>query len=138
MAFVLENWLLILVALASGAMLVWPLVQRQFSPMKGVGTADATRLINSRDAILLDVREPKDFEGGRLPNALHIPLSQLESRGADLAKHAGKPVIAYCENGSRSRTAGAALAKAGLTEVYHLNGGFRAWKDAGLPVEKSR
>lgn len=106
--------------------------------MKGVGTADATRLINSRDAILLDVREPKDFEGGRLPNALHIPLSQLESRGADLAKHAGKPVIAYCENGSRSRTAGAALAKAGLTEVYHLNGGFRAWKDAGLPVEKSR
>jgi len=138
MAFVQENWLLILVAFVSGAMLVWPLVQRRFSPMKALSTTDVTRLINSRDAIPLDVREPKEFEGGRLPNALHIPLSQLESRSADLAKHAGKPVVVYCETGNRSRMAGAALAKAGLTEVYHLNGGFRAWKDAGLPVEKAR
>lgn len=138
MAFVQENWLLILVAFVSGAMLVWPLVQRQFSPMKGIGTSDVTRLINSRDAIPLDVREAREFEAGRLPNAMHVPLSQLDSRTAELAKHAGKPVIAYCETGSRSRTAGAALAKAGLTEVYHLNGGFRAWKDAGLPVEKAK
>ncbi len=130
--------MLILVAFASGTMLVWPLVQGRLSPMKGIGTTDLTRLINSRDAIPLDVREPKEFEGGRLPNAMHIPLSQLEARSADLAKHAGKPVIAYCESGSRARTAGGALAKAGLTEVYHLNGGFRAWKDAGLPVERSR
>ena len=136
MAFVQENWLLILVAVASGGMLVWPLIQRQLSPMKGIGTTDVTRLINSRDAIPLDVREPKEFEGGRLPNALHVPLSQLELRKAELAKHAGKPVIAYCESGTRSRAAGAALAKAGLTEVYNLNGGFRAWRDAGLPVEK--
>jgi rhodanese-related sulfurtransferase len=136
MPFVQENWLLILVAFVSGAMLVWPLVQRGFSPMKGVGTTEATQLINSRDAILLDVREPKEFGGGRLPNALHIPLSQLQARSADLAKYAGKPVIAYCESGTRSRTAGAVLAKAGLTEVYNLNGGFRAWREAGLPVEK--
>jgi len=44
--------------------------------------------------------------------------------------------VAYDANGSRSRMAGSALAKAGFSEVYHLNGGFRAWKDAGLPVEK--
>jgi rhodanese-related sulfurtransferase len=136
MAFVQENWLLILVALASGAMLVWPFVQRRLSPMKGLGTAEVTRLINSRDAIPLDVRELKEFEAGRIPNAMHVPLSQLGSRSAELAKHAGKPIIAYCESGSRSHTAGAALAKAGLAEVYQLNGGFRAWKDAGLPVEK--
>ncbi len=138
MPFVQENWLLILVAFASGAMLVWPLVQRRFSPMKGIGTADVTRLINSRDAILLDVRDAKDFEAGRLPNALHVPMPQLQSRSMDLTKHEGKPVVAYCENGSRSHGAGAVLAKAGLTEVYHLTGGFRAWKDAGLPVERSR
>ena len=138
MAFVHENWLLILVAFVSGAMLVWPLVQRQFSPMKALTTTDATRLINSRDALPLDVREPKEFEGGRLPNALHVPLSQIEARSAELAKHAGKPIIAYCESGTRSRAAGAALAKAGITEVYHLNGGFRAWRDAGLPVERAK
>jgi rhodanese-related sulfurtransferase len=136
MAFVQENWLLIFVAFVSGAMLVWPLVQRRFSPMKDVGTLDATRLINSRDAVPLDVREPRDYEGGRLPNAVHVPLSQLSARAGELAKHAGKPILAYCQNGSRSRMAGAALAKAGFAEVYHLTGGFQAWKNAGLPVEK--
>jgi rhodanese-related sulfurtransferase len=136
MAFVYENWLLILVAFVSGAMLVWPLVQRGLSPMKGIGTAEMTRLINSRDALPLDIREPKEFEGGRLPNAVHLPLSQLASRAGELAKHTGKPVVAYDANGSRARMAGSTLAKAGFSEVYHLNGGFRAWKDAGLPVEK--
>jgi rhodanese-related sulfurtransferase len=104
--------------------------------MKPIGTLGVTHLINTRDAIALDVREPREYEGGRLPNAVHIPLSQLESRAGELAKHAGKPVIAYCETGTRSRMAGNALAKAGFGEIYHLNGGFRAWRDAGLPVEK--
>lgn len=136
MAFVQENWVLILVAFLSGAMLVWPLVQRRFSPMKAIGTLGVTHLINTQDAVPLDVRETRDYEGGRLPNAVHIPLSQLEARSGELAKYASRPVIAYCESGNRSRMAGAALAKAGVKDVYHLNGGFRAWKDAGLPVEK--
>lgn len=138
MSFLRDNWLLILVAFLSGAMLVWPLVQRRFSPMKDLGTLGVTHLVNTQDAVLLDVRETKEFEGGRLPNAVHIPLSQLEGRAADLAKFAGRPVIAYCASGSRSRMAGNALAKAGIKDVYTLNGGLRAWKDAGLPLEKPR
>lgn len=138
MAFVQENWLLILVAFASGGMLVWPLVQRRLSPLKALGTAEVTRLINSRDAVPLDVRDAKAFEAGHLPNAVHVPLSDIVTRQGELTKHAARPVVAYCENGSRSHGAGAALAKAGLTEVYLLNGGFRAWKDAGLPVERAR
>jgi rhodanese-related sulfurtransferase len=136
MAFVQNNWMLILVLIASGAMLVWPLVQRRFSAMKELGTLGATHLVNTQDAVLLDLRETKDYEGGRLPNAVHIPLSQLDARAAELAKFASRPVIAYCATGSRSRNAGAALAKAGFKDVYNLNGGFHAWKDAGLPVEK--
>ena len=84
-------------------MLVWPLVQRRFSPMKDVGTLDATHLINHEDAVLLDVRETKEFEGGRLPNAVHIPLSQLDGRAGDLRQFAGRPVIAYCASGARGR-----------------------------------
>ncbi|HVF63564.1 MAG TPA: rhodanese-like domain-containing protein [Casimicrobiaceae bacterium] len=138
MTFVYENWLLIAVAFVSGAMLVWPLVQRRFSPMRSIGVAEMTRLINARDALPLDVRDAKEFAAGRLPNAINIPLSDLDKRTADLAKHAAKPVVAYCDVGNRSRAAGTALAKAGVADIYHLNGGFRAWKDAGLPVEKSR
>lgn len=135
MSFVRENWMLILVLIASGAMLVWPLVQGQLSPMKSIGNLGVTQLINQRDALLVDVREPNEYEQGRLPKAVHIPLSQLKNRAAELARHKARPVVAYCAMGNRSRMAGSALAKAGFSEIYNLQGGFRAWKDAGLPVE---
>jgi rhodanese-related sulfurtransferase len=136
MAFLQHNWMLILVLVTSGGMLVWPLVQRRLSPAKDVGNLEATRLINSANAVLVDVRETKEFEGGRLPKAVHIPLSQLDSRGSELARYAGRPVVAYCMSGNRSRMAVRALARLGFTDVYHLQGGYRAWRDAGLPVEK--
>jgi rhodanese-related sulfurtransferase len=136
MSFVQNNWLLILVLIMSGAMLVWPLVQRRMSPVKEIGNLEATRLINSSNAVLVDVRETKEFEGGRLPKAVHIPLSQLDSRGSELARFVGKPVVACCMTGNRSRMAGKALERVGFKDIYHLHGGYRAWKDAGLPVEK--
>jgi len=136
MSFIQANWLLILVMIVSGAMLVWPLVQQRLSPGKDVGNLEVTRLINSSNAVLVDVRETKEYEGGRLPNAIHIPLSQLASRGGELARFAGKPLVAYCNSGNRSRSANATLARLGFKDVYNLRGGFRAWKDAGLPVEK--
>ena len=136
MSFVQNNWLLILVLIMSGAMLLWPLVQRRMSPVKEIGNLEATRLINSSNAVLVDVRETKEFEGGRLPKAVHIPLSQLDSRGSELARFVGKPVVAYCMTGNRSRMAGKALERVGFKDIYHLHGGYRAWKDAGLPVEK--
>jgi rhodanese-related sulfurtransferase len=80
--------------------------------------------------------EGKEFTGGRLPNAIHIPLSQLDGRVSELAKMTKRPVVAYCSRGQRSRMAGGALAKAGFTDLYHLHGGIKAWKDASLPLEK--
>jgi rhodanese-related sulfurtransferase len=136
MAFVLENWMLIAVMAASGAMLLFPLVQRRFSPVKDVGNAEATLLVNRSDAVFLDVRETKEFTGGHLPNAVHIPLSQLDARAGELAKLSARPVVAYCESGRRSRTAASALARAGFKEIYSLHGGIFGWKKDGLPVEK--
>ena len=136
MSFIQTNWALILVFFMSGAMLLWPLLQKRFSSMKEVGTLFVTHLINKEDAVLLDLRETKEFEGGRLPHAVHIPLSQLPNRISELAKHVKKPIVAYCERGQRSRMAGNTLVKAGFTNLYHLQGGIKAWKDAGLPLEK--
>jgi rhodanese-related sulfurtransferase len=136
MSFVQNNWMLIVVFLLSGGMLVWPLVQRRFTPVKDVTSAEATQLLNRRNAVLLDVREPKEFEGGRLPNAVHIPLSQLAGRTSELAKMVARPVVAYCETGRRSPGAAGVLSKAGFQEIYSLHGGIAAWKKDGLPVEK--
>ena len=137
MSFIQNNWMLILVMFLSGAMLIWPLVQRRFSPMKDVGNLNVTHLINTQDAVLLDVRETSEYEGGRLPNAIHIPLSQLDSRArrtrqADRAP--GRRLLRTRQpQPDGRRRAGAGWASRTSTTSH---GGFRAWKDAGLPVEK--
>lgn len=130
------NQMLVGVFLLSGGMLVWPFVQRRLSSVKDVNNVEATQLINRRNAVLLDVREPKEFEGGRLPSAIHIPLSQLAGRVSELAKFTARPIVAYCDTGRRSRMAAGALEKAGFKEIYTLQGGIAAWKKDGLPVEK--
>lgn len=130
-----NNWVYAVAAIVSGTMLVWPLLGRRFSSMKEVGTHGATQLLN-RDALVLDVRETKELAGGKLPHAVHIPLSELDKRAGELSKHVSRPVVAYCARGQRSRGAGGALTKAGFKDVYHLTGGLAAWRSAGLPVEK--
>lgn len=136
MSFIETNWMLVLVMLLSGAMLLWPYVQRLVSPVREIGTLNVTQLINTRNAALLDIREPKEFEGGRIPNAIHIPAGQLGSRSQELGKLVSRPIVVYSERGGRSRTADAALGKQGFKDIYYLNGGFAAWKAAGLPVER--
>ncbi len=136
MSFIEKNWMLILVMFLSGAMLLWPILQRRFSPVKEVGNLNVTHLINHQNAVLLDVRETAELAGGgKLPNALHIPLSQLNARVGELAKLTSRPVVVYCARGNRSRTAGNMLAKQGFADIYSLHGGLKAWKDAGLPLE---
>jgi len=135
MSFVEKNWPLFLAFVLSGAMLLWPLVQRRLSPVKEIGTVNVTQLINHQNALLLDVREGGEFTGGKLPNAVHIPLSQLKDRIGELAKMTSRPVVVYCGLGRRARSAGSILANAGFGSIYMLSGGLKAWKDAGLPLE---
>lgn len=135
--FLVKNSVLVLIMLASGGMLFWSLVYNQLSGMNEVGPQQATMLHNQRDAVLLDLRETKDYSGGRLPKAVHLPLSQLSTRVGELAKFQGKPIIAYCDRGNRSRMAGRSLKKAGHAEIYSLAGGIEAWKTAGFPLEKA-
>jgi rhodanese-related sulfurtransferase len=136
MSFIQTNWSLILVMLVSGALLAWPILQRRLSAVRELGTADATRLINRSDAVLLDIRDTKEIAAGRLPNALHIPMSELQARRTELAKLTTRPVIVYCSRGNRSAGATRVLSGLGFKEIYGLRGGFAAWRDAGLPVQK--
>ena len=136
-AFLEKNWILVLTFVVSGVMLIWPLVTRRIGSAREITTLGVTQLINSRNPLLLDLRETKEYVGGSLPNAVHVPLSQLGSRAGELAKFVSRPVVAYCDRGGRSRGATGVLAKQGFKDIFYLHGGFKAWKDAGLPVQKT-
>lgn len=135
MKFIVENIVLIAIALASGTMLLWPhLMRRSAGP--ALDTLSATRLINDTGAIVLDVRAPVEFAGGHLPNARNIPLDELDKRLGELP--AGKPLLICCASGSTSSRALARLRKDGRQDVFNLAGGLRAWRQAGLPVVKPK
>ncbi len=125
---------LILAFVGTLAALVYSEISRRLSGMQTVGAVEATQLSNRENAVFLDIREDREYQGGHIPEAIHIPLSQLSQRISELSKYKDNPVIAYCRSGSRSNAAGGVLKKNGFETVYNLGGGIMAWEKANLPV----
>ena len=135
--FIVAQWQLVLIFVLSGGMLLWPLIHRRVSGVADAGTLQATQLINNEKAVTVDLRETKELTDGKLPGAVHIPLSQLKERVGELERFKERPLILYCARGQRSRAAGSVLGRAGFTKLFNLAGGHKAWKDAGLPLDKN-
>lgn len=131
MQFFLDNIFLIAIALISGGMLAWPLVRNRAAG-PALSTLQATQLINSRNAVVVDVRTPQEFATGSLPGARNVPLDKLGEKMPDFKKD--KPVIVVCASSSRAGRAAAQMRASGYAEVYVLAGGVAAWRDAGLPI----
>lgn len=134
--FVQQNIWLVLIAVVSGVMFLWPTVAKRFSRTREVGVVEAVQLINRQDAAILDVREPGEFKGGHIPNARNVPVGQIGERMKELEKLKNRPILVTCATGSRSTTACDALHKAGFEQVYALAGGMGAWQQAGMPAQK--
>ena len=133
MKFLLDNLSLVLIALISGGMAVWPLLRaRAGGP--SLGTLAATQLMNSRNVQIVDVRSAAEFDAGSLQNARNIPLSEVAAQAPQLPKD--RPAIVVCQTGRRASLAAVKLRSAGINEVYILAGGLDAWRTAGLPVSK--
>lgn len=135
MKFVLDNIGWIVAALVSGGMLLWPLARRGAGG-PWVSTLEATQLMNREDALVIDVRDADAYAKGHILGAKSVPLADLARRAGDLEKHKSKAVIVSCQTGDRSAAAAATLRQNGFSRVHPLNGGFAAWQQAGLPVQK--
>ena len=89
-------------------------------------------------ALVLDVREPAEFDAGRLPGAINIPRGLLEFKIGDHPALSKKDadILIYCKTSGRAALAAANLKRMGYTRVRSIHGGFDAWSQAGLAVEK--
>jgi rhodanese-related sulfurtransferase len=134
--FAQDNVLLIAVAVASGGMLLWPSLRGGSAGALGVGTLEATQLINRQDAVVLDVRSAEDFAKGHIVDARNVPADEIEKRLSELERLKRKPVIVCCDRGNRSAGVAATLRKSGFEKAFSLERGLDAWRQAGLPLQK--
>lgn len=141
MNFFIDNIFLILVAFVSGGMLLWPLVNKS-SRQNLVGTLEATQLLNTRNGILVDLREDNQVTGGIIPQALRLPFSNFQDKISELKKKSKQhknpvPIILLTVTGAGASSVVKLLKKDGFPQIFVLDGGFEAWKHAGLPVKSS-
>ena len=85
--------------------------------------------------IFVDVREGDEFRSEHVKNALHLPRGFLELQAEERFPDKTQSLGTYCRSGVRSMFAAETLEKLGFSHVRSMAGGFKAWKEAGLPVE---
>lgn len=131
--FVGEQWVLVsLLAVLVAAFLV---VEKR----KGGNTVsqlEATRLMNADKAVLVDVREAKDYKAGHIGDAINIPFASLNAKLNMLEKHRSKQIIVVDKMGQHSGSAGKILRDKGFN-VVRLQGGVAEWTHQNLPLVKS-
>jgi rhodanese-related sulfurtransferase len=87
--------------------------------------------------LLVDVREESEYAAGRIPGAVHIGKGVIERDIEAKVPDPATPLVLYCGGGFRSALAADVLQKMGYTAVISMDGGWRSWTLAGLPVERS-
>ena len=135
MKFIVDNWMLLLIALSSGGLLAWPL-------LRGAGAGSLTaqgavQLINRERAVVVDVREPEEFAAGHVTNSKNVPLNLMEEKLTAAVKNKTVPLLLISGTGARANRAVATAKKLGYEQAQAIAGGLKGWKDANLPVEKA-
>lgn len=136
MKFLIDNWMLISIALASGGMLMWPVIAGGVSA-GDLTASGAVQLMNREKAVVVDVCETAEFAAGHITGAKNIPLGELEAKLPGAVKNKALPLILVCASGMRSGRAVAIAKKLGYEQAQSLGGGLKAWKEASLPIEKA-
>jgi molybdopterin/thiamine biosynthesis adenylyltransferase/rhodanese-related sulfurtransferase len=101
------------------------------SQIREIDTAAADEQRRRPGAVVLDVREPDEYEQGAIPGAVHIPRGTMESSVENRIPDKSAPVIVHCAGGVRSAFAALTLAEMGYDDVVSMSGGFNKWKDEG-------
>ena len=134
--FITNHWLLVFALVVIVLLLVVDTLKRRVLGFRDIKPQEAVSLINHQGALVLDVREDKEYHEGHVLNARLIPYGLLDERLQELEDYRERPLVVYCRTGQRSARACALLRNQGFTQVYKLSGGILAWRSADLPVVK--
>ena len=93
-------------------------------------------LVNREGAVLLDIRDPKEYSAGHIAGALSMPVSSIDARIGALESEKGKPVVLVCKMGQQASATGRKLKALGFENVRRLSGGMAEWTAGSLPVVK--
>jgi rhodanese-related sulfurtransferase len=133
--FLTHNWALVLIALVSGGLLLWPGIAAGTGG--GLTPDGAVQLINREKAIVVDVSEADEFATGHIRGARNVPVNELPTRLPEVAKNKTVPLILVCPSGARAKRALGVAKGLGYDKAVVLGGGLKAWRDANLPLEKA-
>jgi len=93
------------------------------------------RMDNNEKLLLIDVREDSEFAAGHIPGAIHLSKGVMERDIEKVVPNADQEILLYCGGGFRSALTAENLLRMGYTKVTSVDGGWRAWTDAGYPVD---
>lgn len=130
-----NNLYIVLIALVSGTMLLWPLISRRGNKIS-VNQTEAVQLANRDHAIFIDIRTPDQYKTGSIAQARNIPSADLANKLKGLPQD--KPLIVFCDQGRRSIAAATTLRKNGFSKAVSLESGLNGWVQAGLPISRKK
>ena len=132
--FASEQWFLLSIFL----LLVYAFIWRESSKGgKSISYHELTRLINSDAALVVDVREAKEFSSGHISGAINIPAVKIKERISELESKKDKLVVIVDKMGQHSGSIGRDLSRQGFS-INRLSGGMTEWTAEKLPVVKGK
>ncbi len=101
-----------------------------------ISSTNLVSLVNRDDALVVDLREVKDYGKGHIAGALNLPYASFDARMSELDAHKGRPVVLVCKMGQHAGAIGRKLKAQGFEDVRRLSGGMAEWAANSLPVVK--
>ncbi len=111
-------------------------IDKQTNQLKSVDAKTLKEWLDRNDVLLVDVREPAEHAGEKIPGSILVSLSKFDP--ARIPSDRNKKLVLYCRSGNRSNQAAQKLFAAGFTDVTHLSCGIGDWKEHGLPTEVNK
>lgn len=134
MQFIIDNWMLVSIALLSGGALLWDLLGERLAGLPRLSPAQAVQFINRDNAAVVDLRSTEVFARGHIAGAVNLPAAQLGEAASRLGKVSGRPLLLVCDGAATAAAAARHLRGLGHERLQLLSGGMDAWRQASLPV----